>query len=155
MEQTATQAAPQPQSLSTDARTYFLKQGSSIQRLHEILDSNFLTGVAKRGISILIELVLFLVFVAGIALAVYIPTVIESAIPVTENTTAEVGIRNKETTEAILLLKAGIVVLSLVPLAFMMVLKRNRRKGALIQEAYFEVEDMKKEFDSAVKGLRL
>jgi hypothetical protein len=46
-------------------------------------------------------------------------------------------------------------VLSLVPLAFMMVLKRNRRKGALIQEAYFEVEDMKKEFDSAVKGLRL
>jgi hypothetical protein len=155
MEQTATQAAAQPQSLSTDARTYFLKQGSSIQRLHEILDSNFLTGVAKRGISILIELVLFLVFVAGIALAVYIPTVIESAIPVTESTTAEVGIRNKETTDAILLLKAGIVVLSLVPLAFMMVLKRNRRKGALIQEAYFEVEDMKKEFDNAVKGLRL
>jgi hypothetical protein len=153
MEQTTT-SEPRAETLSVAARTYFLQQGQRIQKLHSLLDSNLLTGIAKSGISILLEVVLFLIGLGGIALAVYLPTYLSGEMPINERTHADVSLTNEDLRNGMLILKAAIVLLSLIPLALMTVLKRNRHKRALIAEAYLEVDDMKMDFDKAVKELR-
>lgn len=137
-------------------RTYFLQQGQSIGRLHDILNSNLLTGTLKRGISILLELVLFVLFLAILLLVIYIPLdpiQIEQAL--SESTTATATIHNDDVMALMMVIKAALFTVALMPLILMVLMRRNRRKSALIHQAFEEVAQMKQKFDEAVKTLEL
>ncbi len=149
-------STPQAESLSVQARTYFLQQGQSTLKLYSILKSNLLTGFVKSGISVLFEIILFLLFVAIVIAVAIIPTEpIQGQIALDNETVIYAGLKREEITAIMYIIKGVLLASSLVPLALMVLLKRNRRKRALIEDAYMEVDMMKERFEDAVKGLKL
>lgn len=137
-------------------RTYFLEQGKQIHRLYDMLDNGVITGYLKRGISILLEIILFVMFLGMVLLTIYIPLdPVKIHQQLTETSSAETTYHNDDVTAVMMAIKLLLFVSSLVPLALMIVLGRNRRKNAQINLAFEEVEKMKESFDKAVKELHL
>lgn len=85
----------------------------------------------------------------------FIPTELTEFITLDESTHAGVTLHNKDFDVFVLILKLSLVLISLPILLFAMLLGRNRKKNALLHEAFSEVKKMKEGFDGAVKGLGL
>lgn len=146
----------EPQKSGVNVRTYFLQQGQSIGKLHEILDSSLLAGHLKRGLSIFIEIIFFLTFLLFLFVAVYIPTdPIQFSKSFSEKTTVTGSIHNDDVAAVMMVIKGIVFFASFMSLLLMLLLRRNRKKGALIHIAFVEVQEMKKRFDKAVKELPL
>ncbi|MBI3521101.1 MAG: hypothetical protein HY062_17305 [Bacteroidetes bacterium] len=145
--ETEQQNPQQPQHLNLAVRTYFLQQGKHIARLNDILDSNILTHYLGKWLSVLIELILYALFVGIIICLFQIP----HNIPLDDNN----ELYNKDVANIILCLQLACAILSLPILAFAILLGRNRKKNTLIRQAYEESLAMKHKFDEAVKTLNL
>lgn len=141
--------------LELKARTYFLEQGKSIGKLNDILDSSVLLGYLKRGASLIIEALLFLIFLSILFIAIYIPITPEIEKAITDSFSVKLKIDEEHVMKALLIFKTVLFIASLMPLILMLLLQRNRRKGALINLAYEEADKMKERFDKAVKELNL
>lgn len=146
----------QTSSPDLNARTYFLEQGQSITKLHETLYSSSIAGHLKRGLSVLIEVLLFLLFLIFILVAIYVPLdPIQFHRDFGESSSVYGGYHNDDITLFMILIKAVLFIASLMPLLLMLLFRRNRKKSALINTAFREVERMKEKFDSALKELPL
>lgn len=147
--------------MSTDkidikARTYFLQQGQSIGKLYEILNTGFLIGWFKSSISLIFEGLFYLLGAAFILLAIMLPNaLLEFVIQVNQDTELKISVFNEDIRTIILVAQITIGLLCIVPFTFAATLSRNRRKSALIRNAFEEVEIMKEGFDKAVKDLKL
>lgn len=127
--------------LNQQARAYFLEQGRSIIKLYEILNSNLFTHHLKKWTSIVLELVFILVFLFGLIFIVWL----------------QIEKQNKTNNEQaiITLIQALLAFISVPSPFFAFLLKHNRKKNALIHQAFTEIKKMKSGFDAAVKGLGL
>jgi hypothetical protein len=144
------------QNLEINTRTYFLQQGQSIGKLYQILNSDILTSYLKRGISILLEILLLLVFIIMVVLIFLIPLdPIQYTYILSEDTYASVKIHNNNFTAIIIIIKALLFIVALMPLSLSFLLRRNRKKGMLLHKAFEEVSLMKEQFDVAVRDLYL
>lgn len=150
--------------LSHQARGYFLQQGQSINMLHGLLSSNVLVHHLAKWLSVLIEISLYLGFALLVALAVCLPTDITSYVQLpmqqAESTmfdpaAFEVNVYNRDFTELIYVVKFLMILLALPFLLFAGLLSRNRKKSSLIRKAFTETEKMKKSFDEALNSLKL
>lgn len=138
------------------ARVYFLEQGQSISKLKGMLDNGVVLGMLKRGLSVLIEAILYVFFLLLLFITIYIPTnPIDWNLKVDDSTQIHAELQNEEIMQIMLAFKFLLFLCSLIPLILAVVLGRNRRKGAIINEAYEEVEKMKLKFDTALKDLAL
>lgn len=140
---------------NTQVRAYFLRQGASIAKLHSLLDSSLFIHHLKKWLSILIEISLYLLFASIVLGTMFIPTELTEFITLDESTHVGVTLHNKDFDVFVLILKLSLVLISLPILLFAMLLGRNRKKNALLHEAFTEVKKMKEGFDGAVKGLGL
>jgi TRAP-type C4-dicarboxylate transport system permease small subunit len=135
-------------------RNHFLQHGQSINKLHTLLSSNFLTGKLKRTASIMLEIILFSMFLIFLFFAIYLST---SPIKITqkldENTTITSVLHNDEVTLLMIAIKVIVFIASLMPLLVMLLLRRNRKKGVLIYESYTEVKLMKRRFEDYSENL--
>lgn len=138
------------------ARTYFLKQGQGIQKIHGILGSNILVHHLKKWLSFLLELVLYLLFIIILWGAIWLPlNPLEWGIKLTESIELQIGVKADEIIGFFVVLKALLVIFSLPVLGMALLLGRNRRKNTLIREASKEAEQMKEDFDRAIVELKL
>lgn len=140
---------------NTQVRAYFLQQGASIAKLHSLLDSSLFIHHLKTWLSILIEISLYLLFASILLGTMFIPTELTEFITLDESTRVGVTLRNKDFGVFVLILKLSLVLISLPILLFALLLGRNRKKNALLHEAFTEVKKMKEGFDGAVRDLGL
>lgn len=141
--------------LTLDARTYFLHQGQSINKLNVILDSNILTHYLNKWFSIIIEISLYILFIAVLIGVFIIPDNLSFYFPVNESTQITTQIHHEDFATLIMCFKLICILLSLPLLLFAILLGRNRKKNSLIRKAYEESLKMKENFDAAVKSLSL
>lgn len=158
---------PENQSGNLDhqTRTYFLGQGQSISRLHELLNSNLLLHHLSKGLSVVLEIVLYLTFVILIFLVICLPTDLTAYAEVLLREAGAnnfgqdafaIRVYNPNFSLIIYTVKLLIVLFVALPLLlFARLLARNRKKSRLIRTAFGEVEKMKKNFEEALKILRL
>lgn len=136
-------------------QTYLLQQGQSINKLHGMLNNSLVLGYFKRGVSIVIEVFLFFLFLLLLAASVFVPTnPIQFTRNVTHNTSLVGGIQNDDLFVLMLFIKGLVFIASLLPLALMIIFRRNRKKSALIQLAFSEVKGMKTLFDKSIYELK-
>jgi hypothetical protein len=141
--------------LKMEARTYFLQQGQSIGKLHEVLSSDILSHYIGKWFSAVIETVLYFLFLIAIVCAFIFPTEIKTKVATVGQTTMSASVQDARVTEAIFVFKLVIIVIALPFPAFAILLGRNRRKNTLIRKAFEETKKMKSAFDAAVKELNL
>lgn len=138
-----------------EVQTYLLQQGQSINKLHGMLNNNLVLGYFKRGVSIVIEVFLFLLFLLLLAASVFLPTnPIQFTGNITDSTSLVGVVENDDLYVLMLFIKGLIFIASLLPLALMIVFRRNRKKSALIQLAFAEVKAMKTLFDKSINELK-
>ena len=139
---------------NTQVRAYFLQQGASIAKLKQILDSNLFVHHLHKWSSILMELLLHTCFVLCFILILAIPTSFKFQImdlPIL----IELTPTHTELLALVVIIKLILILFTSPLLLFAVLLGRNRKKNALIHEAFAEVKKMKEGFDGAVKGLGL
>jgi hypothetical protein len=137
-------------------RTYFLQQGQSINKLNDALDNSLLAGHLKRGVSILFEFLLFVAFLFFLFVAIYIPTdPLQFTQALNDTTSISGSVHNDEVTAVMMIIKGVVFIASFMPILLMLLLRRNRKKGAMLHTVSVEVDEMKKRFDKAVKEFNL
>jgi hypothetical protein len=141
--------------LTLDAKTYFLQQGQSINKLNDILDSNILTHYLNKWFSVTIEFLLYALFIITLIGVFIIPDNLSFYFPVNETTQITAQIQNEDFAALIMCFKLICILLSLPLLLFAILLGRNRKKNTLIRKAYEESMKMKESFDLALKSLKL
>lgn len=151
--------------LSNEARSYFLQQGKSIGRIYDILDSNIVMHHVKSWFSVLLELLLYGLFVVIIFLIATLPSYVMNLTFAIENellgeelsrlVKLDYTLEIKAITEAIFYARLVLLLVSIPVLGMAIILRRNRKKRRLMREAFFEVLEMRKNFDYAVKNLKL
>lgn len=143
-----------PNNLNHQSRTYFLLQGQSISKLNDILNSTIFAHYLRTWFSVIIEIILYLVFIATVILTVMIPTDLSLFIQ-KENFKFTASIQYEDFANLMLGLKIFILLISLPILAFAILLGRNRKKNNLIRKAFTETQKMKEGFEKAIKELNL
>ena len=119
-------------------------QQAGLEKLSSILGSNALTYHFKKWISILLELILYLLFVFGIVMVIYLQVELSQ----------EFSGQNLKTQASMRFLQVFLVIFSLPAPLLAILLGRNRKKNELIKQAFEEVKRMKKVFDETLKGFK-
>ena len=143
-----------PNNLNHQSRTYFLLQGQSISKLNDILNSTIFAHYLRTWFSVIIEIILYLVFIATVILTVMIPTDLSLFIQ-KGNFEFTASIQYEDFANLMLGLKIFILIISLPILAFAILLGRNRKKNNLIRKAFTETQKMKEGFEKAIIELNL
>ncbi|MDX2174406.1 MAG: hypothetical protein SFY56_14990 [Bacteroidota bacterium] len=141
--------------LPLTSKTYFLKQGQSISKLYALINHNVLTHRLKKWFSVLIELILYVLFLLGVSISITIPTNINLFIAGNDDTSLTGTINNEDFYIVMLCIKLVIFLISLPILFFAIVLMRNRKKNNLIHKVFSEVKEMKETFNKALTDLNL
>ena len=144
----------QGNTLSVQARHYFLDQGQKISQLHQLLDRGYLRAYLSRAVYWLAEIALYALFVIALISIYSIPTDLTQHIRIDNSNSMDVKFTNKELAEFISFLKLIFFILSLMPLILARVLRNARKKTKAIQASFEVVEDMKTNFDKALKELK-
>ncbi|MBL7934176.1 MAG: hypothetical protein JNM51_00020 [Bacteroidia bacterium] len=138
-----------------DARVYFLQQGQIINNLSDILDTNISTHSLNKWLSILIETVLYILFISILVGLFIIPDDPSFYFEVNNTTQVTAEIHSEEFATLMMCIKLVCNILSLPILAFAILLGRNRKKNDLIKQAYQESMKMKMNFDEILKSMPL
>ncbi|MDX2174391.1 MAG: hypothetical protein SFY56_14915 [Bacteroidota bacterium] len=138
-----------------DLHSYFLQQGLSISVLNELLDSNtHMVNINKR-FSTIFEMVLYGLVVATFAFAIYLPNEIITNFPLGKSFGFDIGFKNEALAQTLFFVKVAFVILAFPILAFALVLRRSRKKSAIIYQAYIETERMHTAFYKAIDEFKL
>lgn len=139
----------------TAMQNYILYQGQQINRLHGILQSSAIVRGFKTFLSVLLEILMYLLFLAAIVLLIMIPTDPLVFSEQLNNTTSISGsIHSDEIAGVMTLIKVMIFLISLPILFCAILLRRNRKKSALIDRAFAETDNLKKGFEQAMQHFR-
>lgn len=132
-------------------RFWFLQQGQSIGHLHELLSSNVFHHHSVKWLSMFLEIALYLIATALVLVAILLPLDpdIHNLPP------AECANCSQYYNDWIDLFRILTLLFSLGCLLFAKLLSGNRKKSRRIRAAFNETERMKKNFDEAIKTLRL
>jgi hypothetical protein len=141
-------------SLSVQARHYFLDQGQKISQLQQLLDRGYLRAYLSRAVYWLAEIALYALFVIALISIYSIPTDLTQHIRIDNSNSVDVKFTNKELAEFISFLKLVFFILSLMPLILARVIRNARKKTKAIQASFEVVEEMKTNFDKALKELK-
>lgn len=137
-------------------RSYVYHQAHGIQRLQTQLAPGASARGFKTVLSVLFEIVLYLMFIAAIVLIVLIPSdPLSFSAPIDNSTDFTAGIHSDEIAAMMFVVKLLIFILAIPLLICAIVLRRNRRKGSAIAEAYSEVTAMRKSFEQLVGQYRI
>jgi len=151
-----THYSPPPQDRESAMRFYIIQQGQSINNLNNTLRSSASARGFKSVLSVLMEIVLYLLFIGVIILIFAIPSEpFMFSHEIGGNSSLQAGIHAGEITQMIIALKISLFIISLPLLLCAIILRRNRRKGNLIARAHGETERMKMEFERVFHGLKL
>lgn len=148
---------PNTQIPNTDLelRSYFLQQGQSINKLYANLKSNLFAHGFKSFLSVLLQILCYLLFICCIYIAIILPTDLHGMYRMANGyTEVNVSLQDNRITELMMGIKIVIAVISLPVLACAFLLGKNRRKSARLRNAFTEVELMKQNFDQAVGRFR-
>lgn len=110
------------------------QQQAGLEKLSSILGSNVLTYHFKKWISILLELILYLLFVFGIILVIYLQLELNKASP-------NQALKKQS---VVLFLQIFLVIFSLPAPLLAILQARNRKKNESIKQAFEELKTMKK-----------
>jgi|JI7StandDraft_1071085.scaffolds.fasta_scaffold17429_7 TRAP-type C4-dicarboxylate transport system permease small subunit len=128
---------------------YLLELESSITKLHSLLQTNYWAGKIKRTLSIIIECILVVISLVFISSSFLIPTDLLTHTQTISDTTSISGtIHNKDISALMMLLKFLIASAAVLPVLLLIALRKNRKKGKLIQDAFTEVENIKKKHEA-------
>lgn len=155
--------------LSHQARGYFLQQGQSINRLHNLLSSDLLIHHLSKWLSVLLEICLYVAFACLVIGAICIPTDLTEYAQLQmhradpnifdtdmfTNNDFYLAIYNRDFSSIVYAAKSLIVLIALTFMLLARLLVRNRRKSKLIRKAFTEVKEMKKSFEEAITTLKL
>lgn len=141
--------------LSTDVRSYFLNQGQKISQLYQMLDRGYYKAYLSRAIYWIVEIALYLLFAIALYVIISIPTDISQHIKLDDSNSMDVKFTNEEVAQFITLFKFIFFILSLMPLILARVIRNARKKTQAIQASFKLVEEMKTDFDKALKDLKL
>lgn len=137
-------------------RTYFLQQGKGIHTLYDTLNTGLIAGYLKRTASFVIEGLLWLFFLLLLFITIYIPLdPISIQQKLSEGERIEATYHNEDVTAAIWLIKTILFIAALMPAILALTLRRNRNKSQLIAKAFKQTEQLKVNFDNALKELKL
>lgn len=139
---------------NSQIRVYFKNQSKHLLNLENLLKSNAVKHHLKSWLSLIFEILLYILF-GLILIAIFcIPTSLDYYIPVNETNGLNLDYSNSSLSFVLFTLKV-LLLLAVTPLIlFAILLGRNRRKNKLIREAYIEVTHMKEEHDKALFGLK-
>lgn len=151
-----TTSTPPETDRETAMRHYIIQQGQAINQLNTMLDSSFVMRGFKAVISVLLEIVLYLLFAGVIVLIVLIPS---DPLVVTHeigrNTELSAGLHSDEITGLMIALKIALFILGLPVLLGAVLLRRNRRKSFLIGDAAEKTAEMKAAYEKMFYGMKL
>ncbi|MDQ3110985.1 MAG: hypothetical protein M3R17_13915 [Bacteroidota bacterium] len=136
-------------------RFYFMQQGQNINKCNSILQSGLVIRGFKIFISVLLELLMYLLFIGAILLIILIPSdpmTVDNQI--NENASLTVGLHSDLVTGIMMTTKLTIFIFSFPVLFCAILLRRNRKKSTLIARAADETGEMKKNFDVAMQHFR-
>lgn len=136
-------------------RSYFLQQGQSIIKLYDLLQSNIVAYGFKAFLSVVLQLFCYIAFAFAIYFVIVLPDDLPGVIlMMDENISVKLVPDIKLFREFIMTLKIIIAVISLPVLICAFLLGRNRRKSVRIRRCFNETEQMKSNFDQAMKNFR-
>jgi hypothetical protein len=144
------------QDRETAMRYFIIQQGHSNSNLNNLLRPGVTGRAFKSVLSVIMEIVMYLLFVAVIAIIFMIPSEpFMFSHDIGGNSSLHAGIHADEITKIVLGLKIILFIVSLPLLFCAIVLRKNRMKGNLIVRAFGETERMRLEYEKAFQGLRL
>jgi hypothetical protein len=135
-------------------RSYFMIQGQSINKCHNMLRSAIIVRGFKFFISVLLEIFMYLIFIAAILLIILLPSDLTIQEHINENATLKLVYENDAIAGLMMSIKLAIFLVSLPVLLCAMLLRRNRRKSSLIARAAEVTGEMKEKFDEALQSFR-
>lgn len=141
--------------LQTDVRTYFLNQGKHITELHAIIDRGVFRTLVSSLIYWFVEIALYLLFLAALALVFMLPTELSREVMVSEKTSLSMSLSNEDFKALMYTIKFIFFLLALMPLILARVIRRSRNKSIMLMEAFSIAYNMKKDFDKAIVNLSL
>jgi hypothetical protein len=141
--------------LQTDVRTYFLNQGKHITELHAIIDRGVFRTLLSSLIYWFVEIALYLLFIAAIAIVFILPTELSHEVMISDKTNLNMSLSNEDFKSLMYTIKFIFFLLALMPLILARVIRRSRYKSITIMEASTIADDMKKDFDKAIGNLSL
>jgi hypothetical protein len=146
---------PKTNPLSVQVRHYFLDQGQKIGQLYQLLDRGYYRAYLSRAIYWLIEIILYGVFIMGIVAIFRIHSEITTHIYIDGKNSVGISYTNDDLTDFILFLRLVLFAFSTLPLLLARAIRRSRKKTQAIQASFKIIEEMKENFDKAVKDLKL
>ncbi|MEO5645309.1 MAG: hypothetical protein ABIQ40_03580 [Bacteroidia bacterium] len=134
---------------------YFLQQGQSITKLHELLRSNIVAYGFKAFLSVVFQLFCYLLFALAIYVAIMFPTNLPGLVLLLDkNVSIEFIPHVKELTDFFIALKIIIGIMAIPILVCALLTGRNRRKSARIRKSFNETEMMMKNFELALRQFK-
>jgi hypothetical protein len=155
LEQPNSNQQTQNAKLQTDVRTYFLNQGKHITELHAIIDRGVFRTLLSSLIYWFVEIALYLLFLAAIAIVFILPTELSHEVMISDKTNLNMSLSNEDFKSLMYTIKFIFFLLALMPLILARVIRRSRYKSITIMEASAIADDMKKDFDKAIGNLSL
>ncbi len=137
--------------------TLVLQQQQHINRLHEELHSNAFAFGLKVFLSVMLQIVCYLLFAFAIYFAIIIPSDFPSLMDMMReerSAAIDLTLNIPALNEFLLGIKITLATISLPVLICAMLLGRNRRKSMRIRRAFQELEMMKKNFEAGIKDVR-
>lgn len=141
--------------LSAQTRHYFLNQGQKISKVHALVDQGIMQGTISMAFFWLIEISLYILCVLSVVFILVIPSDIFKDIQLNAANSFDVQHKDSSFFTLLIIVKLFLFILALMPLFLARALQKSRMKTALIQEAFSQIDDMKKDFDKAMLELKL
>jgi len=98
---------------------------------------------------------LYFIFIIALFVILLIPADIKKSLQVSDTSALELKFTNGDLTAFVFIVKLVLVVLTLIPLILAWVLRKSKKKTAIIQAAFHSVDEMKTDFDKAISSLKL
>lgn len=139
------------------ARHYFLSQGQSIEKLHEMLNAHLLVFHFKKGLSLFLQFLLYILFIVMVLLILFISSndIGRYLLSPQRGLSVDIILVDPDVLNMIMGLKV-LLILSSLPLLFLAgMLSRSYKKSSLIRKSFLEVVKMRQAFDRAARDLRL
>jgi hypothetical protein len=135
-------------------RSYFMIQGQRINKCNTMLQSAIVIRGFKIFISVLLEIFMYLAFIAAILLIILLPSDLTIQQEINDNATLKLGYENNSIAGLMMSIKVAVFLISLPVLFCAVLLRRNRKKSSLIARAAEVTEEMKNDFDAAFQKFR-
>jgi hypothetical protein len=138
-------------------KAYFYNQGQSIHKLRGLLDSNILAHGFRYTVSVLLEILMYVFAMAALIILFMSPSnPLEFSQELDNGDQFSAEYTNDDLVATILFVKIILFFVLVMPSVFCgILLNRNRSKSSKIRKAYEEAEQMKTNFDKALRDFNL